>query len=228
MFKHILTLLRGRAFEAEQEFLDRNAIPLLGQQIRDAAQAIQSARRAVAIAIAQNEQEVEQHRTALARIADLEARAIAALGKGNEGLAREAAEAIGWLEAECMASEKAQARFQTPIERMRSVVRASEARLRELHRGERIARATEQTQKLDRSASTHGLATLSEAEDTLLRLRTRQQEIDTTAEALREMDAGTDPSAIIEKLAKAGCGAPLTPDADAILARLRGRVNDAA
>jgi phage shock protein A len=228
MFKHILTLLRGRAFEAEQEFLDRNAIPLLGQQIRDAAQAIQSARRAVAIAIAQNEQEVEQHKIALSRIADLETRAIAALTKGNEKLAREAAEAIGWLEAECAASEKAQARFQTSIERMRSVVRASEARLRELHRGERIARANEQTQKLDRSASTSGLATLSEAEETLLRLRTRQQEIDTTAEALREMDAGTDPSAIIEKLAKAGCGAPLTPDADAILARLRGRMNDAA
>jgi phage shock protein A len=228
MFKHILTLLRGRAFEAEQEFLDRNAIPLLGQQIRDAAQAIQSARRAVAIAIAQNEQEVEQHKIALARIADLETRAIAALTKGNERLAREAAEAIGWLEAECAASEKAQARFQTSIERMRSVVRASEARLRELHRGERLARATEQTQKLDRSASTQGLATLSEAEETLLRLRTRQQEMDTTAEALREMDAGTDPSAIIEKLAKAGCGAPLAPDPDTILARLRGRMNDAA
>lgn len=228
MFKHILTLLRGRAFEAEQEFLDRNAIPLLGQQIRDAAQAIQSARRAVAIAIAQNEQEVEQHKIALSRIADLETRAIAALTKGNEKLAREAAEAIGWLEAECAASEKAQARFQTSIERMRSVVRASEARLRELHRGERLARATEQTQKLDRSASTQGLATLSEAEETLLRLRTRQQEMDTTAEALREMDAGTDPSAIIEKLAKAGCGPPLAPDPDTILARLRGRMNDAA
>lgn len=228
MFKQILTLLRGRTFEAEQEFLARNAMPLLGQQIRDAAGAIQSARRAVAIAIAQNEQEVAQHKVALARIADLETRAIAALEKGTDSLAREGAEAIGWLETECAASEKAQAGFHASIERMKSVVRASEARLRELQRGERIARATEQTQKLDRSSTTVGLATLSEAEETLLRLRTRQQEIDTTAEALREMDAGTDPSAVIEKLAKAGCGAPLTPDPDAILARLRGRMNNAA
>jgi hypothetical protein len=137
MFKQILTLLRGRAYDAEQEFLDRNAMPLLAQQIRDASAAIQAARRAVAIAIAQNEQEVEQHRAALARIADLETRAIAALQKGNETLAREAAEAIGWLEAECAASERAQARFKASIERMKSVVRASEARLRELNRGER-------------------------------------------------------------------------------------------
>lgn len=228
MFKQILTLLRGQAYDAEQEFLDMNAMPLLAQQIRDASAAIQAARRAVAIAIAQNEQEVAQHKAALARIADLETRAIAALQKGNEVLAREAAEAIGWLEAECTASEKAQARFQASIERMKSVVRASEARLRELNRGERIARATQQTQRLDRSASISGLATLSEAEETLLRLRTRQQEIDTTAAALREMDAGTDPSDIIDKLAKAGCGAPLAPDADSILARLRERMNQTA
>lgn len=228
MFKQILTLLRGRVFEAEQDFLDQNAIPLLGQQIRDASLAIQSARKAVAIAIAQNEQEVAQHDTALARIADLETRAIAALQKGNDKLAREAAEAIGWLEAECAASEKAQAQFSASIDRMKAIVRASEARLRELQRGERIARATEHTQKLDRSAGHHGLATLSEAEETLLRLRTRQQEIDTAAEALRDMDAGTDPAAIIEKLAKAGCGAPLAPDADTILARVRGRMNNAA
>lgn len=193
MFKQILTLLRGRAHDAEQNFLDRNAIPLLGQQIRDVAAAIQAARRAVAIAIAQNEQEVAQHRAALARIADLETRAVAALEKGSETLAREAAEAIGWLEAECAASEQAQARFHASIDRMKSVVRAAEARLRDLQRGERIARATEQTQKLDRSTVHHGLSTLSEAEETLLRLRTRQQQIDVTAEALREMDAGTDP-----------------------------------
>ena len=228
MFKQILTLLRGRAFEAEQKFLDGNALPLLSQQIRDAVATIQSARRAVAIAIAQNEQEVTQYRTAQARIVDLETRAVAALEKGNDALAREAAEPNGWLEAECATSERAQAQFSASIERMRSVIRASEARLRELQRGERIARATVQTQKLDRSAGQQDLATLSEAEETLLRLRTRQQEIDITAEALREMDGGTDPSAIIEKLARAGCGVPLVPDADAILARLRGRMNHAA
>jgi phage shock protein A len=228
MFKQILTLLRGRAYDAEQQFLDRQAIPLLAQQIRDASSAIQSARRAVAIAVAQNEQEFSHYKTAEARIADLETRVVAALDKGDERLAREGAEAISWLEAECAASEKAQARFHASIDRMKSTVRASEARLRELHRGERIARATEQTQKLDRSALTSGLSTIVEAEETLLRLRSRQQEIDLTADALRDIDAGTDPSAIIEKLARAECGAPLGPDADSVLARLRARMNNAA
>lgn len=228
MFKHILTLLRGRAYEAEQAFLDNNALPLLGQQIRDAAGSLQQARRAVAIAIAQNEQEVAQYRKAQGRIIDLEARAIAALENGDDGLAREAAGAIGWLEAECATSEKAQAQFRAAIERMRGVIRASESRLRDLQRGERIARATAHTQRLDRTADAGDMATLSDAEETLERLRNRQQEIDITAQALRDMDGTTEPSAIIEKLARAGCGAPLAPDADSILARLRGRMNHAA
>jgi len=97
MFNVILTLIRGRAYDAEQAFIDRNAMPLLAQQIRDAAGAIQSARRAVAIAVAQNEQEKSQHAAIVGRIADLETRAVAALQKGNDELARQAAEAIAEL-----------------------------------------------------------------------------------------------------------------------------------
>ena len=41
MFNVILTLIRGRAYDAEEAFIDRNAVPLLAQQIRDAANAIQ-------------------------------------------------------------------------------------------------------------------------------------------------------------------------------------------
>ncbi len=121
MFKLISTLLRGRAHDAEQAFADRNAVPLLAQQIRDAAQSIQSARRSVAIAIAQNEQERIQHATIISRIDDLETRASAALAKGNEGLAREAAEAIAYLEAERDQSEKAQAQFTTAIDKLKEL-----------------------------------------------------------------------------------------------------------
>jgi len=35
MFNVILTLIRGRAYDAEQAFIDRNAMPLLAQQIRE-------------------------------------------------------------------------------------------------------------------------------------------------------------------------------------------------
>ncbi|MEH7880108.1 PspA/IM30 family protein [Rhizobium laguerreae] len=228
MFKLISILLRGRAHDAEQAFADRHAVPLLSQQIRDAAQSIQSARRSVAVAIAQNEQEKGQHATIVARIADLEIRASAALAKGNEGLAREAAEAIAYLEAERDASEKAQAQFTGAIDKLKGIVRASEARLQELQRGERLARATQEAQKLDVAVSGPGLATLDDAEETLARLRLRQSQNELTAAALKDMEGAVRPAGIIEKLANAGFGAPLRSSADDVLARLKSRITPAA
>ena len=228
MFKLISILLRGRAHDAEQAFADRKAVPLLAQQIRDAAQSIQSARRSVAVAIAQNEQEKVQHGMIVARIDDLENRASAALAKGNEGLAREAAEAIAYLEAERDASEKAQAQFSTSVDKLKGIVRASEARLQELQRGERLARATQEAQKLDVVVAGPGLATLDDAEETLARLRLRQSQNELTAAALQDMEGAIRPAGIIEKLANAGCGAPLRSSADDVLARLKSRINPAA
>ncbi|MBB4239157.1 PspA/IM30 family protein [Rhizobium esperanzae] len=228
MFKLISILLRGRAHDAEQAFADRHAVPLLAQQIRDAAQAIQQARRSVAVAIAQNEQEKGQHATILARIADLESRATAALARGNEALAREAAEAIAFLEAERDASEKAQSQFVGAIDKLKAIVRASEARLQELQRGERLARATQDAQKLNVVVSGPGFATLDDAEETLARLRLRQSQNELTAAALKEMEGATRPAGIIEKLANAGFGPPLHTSADDVLARLKGRVSPAA
>ncbi|MBY3225759.1 PspA/IM30 family protein [Rhizobium laguerreae] len=228
MFKLISILLRGRAHDAEQAFADRHAVPLLSQQIRDAAQSIQSARRSVAVAIAQNEQEKGQHGAIVARIADLESRASAALAKGNEGLAREAAEAIAYLEAERDASEKAQSQFTLAIDKLKGIVRASEARLQELQRGERLARATQEAQKLDVAVAGPGLATLDDAEETLARLRLRQSQNELTAVALKDMESAIRPAGIIEKLANAGFGAPLRSSADDVLARLKSRITPAA
>ncbi|MGR9294419.1 PspA/IM30 family protein [Rhizobium leguminosarum] len=228
MFKLISILLRGRAHDAEQAFADRNAVPLLAQQIRDAAQSIQSARRSVAVAIAQNEQEKGQHAAIIARIDDLENRASAALAKGNEALAREAAEAIAYLEAERDASEKAQGQFTSSIDKLKAIVRASEARLQELQRGERLARATQEAQKLDVVVAGPGLATLDDAEETLARLRLRQSQNELTAAALKDMEGAIRPAGIIEKLANAGFGAPLRSSADDVLARLKSRITPAA
>ncbi|MDR9777397.1 PspA/IM30 family protein [Rhizobium hidalgonense] len=228
MFKLISILLRGRAHDAEQAFADCHAVPLLAQQIRDAAQAIQQARRSVAVAIAQNEQEKGQHATIVARIADLEIRATSALAKGNEPLAREAAEAIAFLEAERDASEKAQSQFVGAIDKLKAIVRASEARLQELQRGERLARATQDAQKLNVVVSGPGFATLDDAEETLARLRLRQSQNELTSAALKEMEGVTRPAGIIEKLANAGFGPPLHTSADDVLACLKGRVSPAA
>src|SRR5436305_13404108 len=94
MLKTIVTLIRGAAFRAEEEFVDRSALLILDQQIRDSAAGIERAKRALAIAIAQDEAEGKRLEPTLTRLADLEERAVAPLNGGREQLAGEAAEAI--------------------------------------------------------------------------------------------------------------------------------------
>ena len=229
MFKTIITLFRGATHDAEEAFSDRHALAILNQQMRDSAVAVEQARKAVAIAMAQNRQEADQFDRLVARIADLEARTIAAIEQEKEDLAREAAETIALLEAERDASAEAQKQFAAEIARLRANVRNAEMKLRESQRGQRIAAATDKAHNLREVAPQSGLSTLREAEETLLRLRTRQKQIDLTDAAMAEMDASGNPSAITEKLAEAGCGTPLKTSADDVLARLKAtRAGDAA
>ncbi len=220
MLKQFFALVRGRSYDAAEAVVDRNALVILRQQIRDCAGAIAAARRAVAIAIAQNEQEVAQFKKLVVRIDDLEKRTIAAIEQGQNELAREAAETIAMLEAERDASSEAQKSFSTEIERLKRIIRVSEMRLRELQRGQRIVAAVDSTQRLRESAPGSSLSALKDAEETLLRLRTRQKQIDATAAAMAEMEQSGDPAAVSEKLAAAGCGIPLRSSADAVLERL--------
>src|SRR6202171_4202786 len=100
MFKTVLTLFRGRVAVAEEELEGRHALLILDQQMRDAATAVDRAKRTLALAIAQDQQEGRRLDATNARIADLELRATAALDGGREDLAREAGEHIAALEAE--------------------------------------------------------------------------------------------------------------------------------
>lgn len=223
MFKQILTLMRGRVHEAEEAFGDRHALPILAQQIRDAARGVEAARRAVAVAIAQNRLETENAERLAARIKDLESRAIAALEMGRDDLAAEAAGSIARLETELQNARQVQAEFSGGIDRLRQAVRQSEMRLSALRRGERLALARDRTRRLSNDAP--GDNTLADAEATLARLERRQREAELTAEALTTLETGPDPVALAEKLAAAGCGRPLVTSADEVLQRLRARMN---
>src|SRR5215475_7326017 len=129
MLKTFFTLFRGSIAGAEEELVDRSALLILDQQIRDAAAAIERAKRALALAMAQDEAEGKRLETTLARIADLEERATAALAAGREDLAGEAAEAIAVMEADRDAIRQARASFAREIAHMKTTVAAAGHRL---------------------------------------------------------------------------------------------------
>ncbi|MGA2288139.1 PspA/IM30 family protein [Bradyrhizobium sp.] len=226
MFKTVITLLRGSVAVAEEEFESRQALLILDQQMRDAATAVERAKRTLALAIAGDQQEGRRLDATNARIADLEVRATAALDGGREDLAREAAAAIASLEADRDAAMTARALFAGEIARLRRHVAGAEARITELDRGRRVARAAESVHALRRGgieAARPYESTLPEAEATLKRLRERQLEAEAADQALSEIDVASGPLATAEKLAEQGFGPRMKSTADDVLARLHAK-----
>jgi len=226
MLKSLLTLVRGTANDRLEATLDRNALTMLDQQIRDCGTAIDTARKALAVAIAQNKQEQARITRLAEQIADLEARASEALRSGHQYLALEAAEAIAALEIEHEATTEAQQRFQGECERLRSIVSKAQARLRDLERGRRSAKAHDAVLRLrDKGliASEDHRNTLSDAEATLSRLQARQSELDHASAALEDLEAEHSPKTIKEKLTDAGFGPSTKKRAEDVLERLKAK-----
>jgi phage shock protein A len=221
MFKTIVTIARGAVFRAEEEFADHSALLILDQQIRDSASGIERAKRALAIAIAQDEAEGKRLETTLSRIADLEDRAVAALDGGREELASEAAEAIAVMEADRDSIREARATFAREIAGLKATVRKSGQRLAELERGRRIAQAAESVRRLKTGGVPAGHTALTDAETTLRRLRERQAEETAAAAAFDTLDAEANPAGIAERLEAAGFGKRTRPTAADVLARLK-------
>ena len=226
MLKTLVTLVRGRTFAIAEEVADQNALLILDQQMRDASGTLDKAKKALAVAVAQDGQESQRLDTTRARIEDLETRAVAAIEAGRDDLATEAAEAIATLEAERDASLTARAFFAAEINKLKGHVLQQQMRFSQLERGRRIARAAEAV-RVARRGRIEGApifaGTLAEAEATLDRLREHQVEADAAEAALDALDAANGPIAIAERLSAEGFGPRLRPNTADVLARLRER-----
>jgi phage shock protein A len=206
-----------RLFELLSGPEHRTSSPMasLDRSIAAAHHAHTSARRALAVAMAEETRETERRLALVTQTADLEQRAIAALRSGRDDLASRAAEAIATMTADINASERASQRFAAEVTLARREVDAQRRRLSELDRGRRLARI-DNALTATMHASQTGLDSFSEAEAALAKVvvdnhdaRFVQQEFAPQAEPL------------IERMSDAGFGVPTQVRACDVLARLR-------
>ncbi len=225
MFKTFITLARGRNYEAGERLADANALTILDQQIRDATGNFERARRALAVAIAQDAAEAERVERTRARIADLEGRAVDALNGGRDDLATQAAEVIARLENDLADAAAAQTSFAHESAKLGDLTANAENRLVALERGRRTARAAEAVRRLRSQGEAHlggGAGALQDAEATLRRLRERQREDEAATRAVAAMH-GVGDDCVAGKLEAAGFGGPTKSSAKTVLDRLRRR-----
>lgn len=220
------TLIRGAAAEVEEAVLDRHALRILEQQIREAAAAIEAARRELACAMAHRSAELRTVDALSARIGELEDSAGKALAAGREDLAAEAATVIAATEDERADRRAAIERMDTEIFRLRQLADDGRKRLAELRRGHELARAQEALRRAGasgRRALASGAGAIRDAEATLVRIRERQLGEDDCAAALDELERQASGGDLDDRLAEAGFGPRRKTQAADVLARLKAK-----
>lgn len=171
-----------------------------------------AARRALAVAIAEEEREIKRRDVFAAKLSDLEQRAIEALRGGREDLAGNAAEVIAAVETEITASTQASVRFAAEVALARREVDAQRRRLADLDRGRRLARVGVALN----TAPREGVDALSAAESALASVEAANHD----ARAIRE-ELAPPTDRLIEQMADHGFGPPTRVLAADVLERLR-------
>jgi phage shock protein A len=187
----------------------------LERSISAAHQAHTAARRALAVAMAEETRETVRRTALAAKAADLEQRAVAALQAGRDDLAAQAAEAIAAMATDIHASEQASTRFAAEVALARREVYSQRRRLSDLDRGRRLAQIGHAL-SATAPASEDGLDHFSAAEAALTRVA-----VDNHAARLAREEAAPPAEVLIERLSDAGFGAPAHVGASEVLARLR-------
>jgi len=173
-----------------------------------------AARRALAIAIAEEEREVRRREALADKLSDLEQRAIEALRAGRDDLAGQAAETIAAVETEITASTHASSRFAAEVALARREVDAQRRRLADLDRGRRLARVGVALN----AAPREGVDALTAAESALAKIEAENHD----ARAIRD-ELAPPTERLIEQMADLGFGAPVRVRASDVMERLRTR-----
>lgn len=225
VWSKLIDALRGGLGEAGDALVDSQALRILDQEIRDADQALRQAREALAGVMARQKLADERAAQCQAKVEEYEGYALKALESGNEALAREVAEKIAELEAQCQ-SERDQAEgFSAQVAQLRKAVTQAEANIRHLKQQVDTVKATESVQRAQqavaqRQGDTH--SRLGTALDSLERLKRQQAERAARLEAADELASAERGDDLEARLRAAGI-ATGPSSADSVLARLRDK-----
>ena len=222
MFATLKTLFAGAQARADERITDAFALELIDQKIRETEAAVKAAKATLASLIQRANTENRQIDVLQGRISDLLARAKSALGKGDETLAAEAAQAIATMENELAGRNETAARLEQKITRLRSSVEAGSRRVIDLKQGAIQARAVRREQDIQKKLSTKlsGSDSASEAEELINRVIGRDDPFE-QAQILKEIEDGLSHRDIEDRLADAGHGAALRVTAKSVLDRLK-------
>ncbi|MDR2208918.1 MAG: PspA/IM30 family protein [Azoarcus sp.] len=205
----IATLIKGSARELGESIVDANGVRIYEQEIRDAHDAITKAKTDLTGVMAKEMQSAREIERARSEIARLENLAIEALEKNKEDLAIEVADKVAEQESELEKQTRLHAEYALQANRLKDLIKVSEARIREHEREVQMAKTTESvykaTQTISESIGSSGSKLMS-AKESLERIKKRHEDLADRMNAADALDKEFGTKALEAKLAEAGIG----------------------
>jgi phage shock protein A len=221
----IATLIRGSARELGESIIDANGVRIYEQEIVDARAAIAKAREELTGVMAKEMQSAREIERARVEIERLERLAVEALDKDKGELAEEVAAKVAEQEFELERQTQSHAGYAVQTSRLKDLIKASEAKIREHEREVQMTRATESvykaTQTISESIGSSGSKLVS-ARESLERIKKRHEDLADRMNAADILEKESGLKALEQKLAEAGIGDDALRKEKA-LARIRAR-----
>ena len=222
MLGTLKTLFIGANARAEEQLRDHYSIELIDQKLRESQEGLKAAKLALASLMQRERSETRQIDSLEARIADLTARAEAALADGKETLAGQAAQAIADMENECTKRRTTVSRLEARIMQLRQSVETANRRIIDLKQGAVAARAARREQGVQKRLTRHlgGDSPMDEADALISRVLVEDDPFE-QSEILAGIERGLDHTDMAGRMADAGYGAHDKSTAAQVLARLK-------
>ena len=209
VIKKMVTLLRGSAREIGESVVDANATRIYEQEINDAKQSLDEARRGLTEVMAKEMQSAREIERLKKEVERYELLAMEALDKAQEGLAEEVAARVGALELELEEQSKVHATYAIQVVKLKEMIKSAETRVRQHEREISMVKTTESVYRATRSISDTIGSTGSkmlDARQSLDRIKQRHQDLADRMQAAEVLDQEMGDKALETKLAQAGIG----------------------
>ncbi len=222
----IFTAIRGGTREAGEAIIDKNAIRIFEQEIKDAEQALEKAKRDLTEVMAKEMQAARKVENLTQEIEKHSTYAQQALAKNNEPLALEIAQKIATFETELGIQQKAQSSFAAHSERLKNMIKQAGQGLADLERQLVMVKTTDSVQKATTAISNNyaaGTSKVLSAKDSLDRIKQRQQDLDDRLVAGDQLNDEFSEKELEQKLKEAGIVENDDAKAHDILAKIKAK-----
>jgi len=226
VFSKVFSIVKGKANDAGLAYVDKNAIILLKQQVREAETAQREAKNSLVELMASKSTEEQKVQAFSDEINKYKTAAKKALEKGDNELAKETASKIAILINKQNEHQKTASNYGDHIEGLKEQVKDSQHVIDNINEQLAIVESTDKVQKaeakIDQSMASNA-ASKSSALETLNKIKEKQQTFDNKVRAAKALDAETNGANLDEKLEQSGFldNGQGSVSADDILAELK-------